>query len=518
MILRRHWTIGLVFAAVTALNASLAACVRPAPDSPAWNPPAADSAADRPPVSMSTATATASFRLPSTRVPGAPILTPTPDAPRFLPTPRSGPETYVVQAGDTLGAISLRYGVSLEAMMQANGLNNPNLLSVGQELKIPVPTPQATGPSFKIIPDSELVYAPMSILLDLETFIRSKGGYLVSYEQDVDGETLNAAQIIRRVAQNYSVNPRLLLVVLEYRSGWLTNPNPNPSTLDAPLGFNSHLHIGLYRQLTWAANALNQGYYRWRAGAVSEWVLADGSVVPVDPSINAGTAGVQNLFAQLDAYPAWLRDVSPNGLFAAYSRLFGFPFDLAIEPLVPPDLIQPRMQLPFGSGEIWAFTGGPHGGWDGGSAWAGLDFAPPGEAQGCVASDAWVIAVADGLILRAHNGAVVQDLDGDGYEQTGWTVLYMHIESRQRVRAGAYLRAGERIGHASCEGGLSNGTHVHIARRFNGEWIPADGAVPFVLDGWLSSGTGVEYDGYLTRNGVTVEAFNGNNPINQIQR
>lgn len=521
MYLRRLCTPGLIFAVSTLLSAGLAACVRPAPDSPAWNPPIADSTPGLPPASLNAVTVTASFHLPPTRIPGAPILTPTPDAPRFLPTPRRGPETYVVQPGDTLGAIGLRYGVSLEALTQANSLYNPNVLDVGQVLKIPLPTPQVTGPSFKIIPDSELVYGPMSILLDLEAFIRSKGGYLAIYQQDVDGDMLNAAQIIRRVAQNYSVSPRLLLAVLEYRSGWLTNPNslsPDPARLDAPLGVNDYWHSGLYRQLTWAANALNQGYYRWRAGAVSDWLLADGSVVPVDPSINAATAGVQNMFAQLDDYPAWLQDVSQHGLFATYSQLFGYPFDQAIEPVVPVNLIQPPMQLPFGSGEIWAFTGGPHGGWDGGSAWAALDFAPPGEALGCVVSEAWVTAVADGLILRAHNGAVVQDLDGDGYEQTGWTVLYMHIESRGRVRAGAYLQAGERIGHASCESGLSSGTHLHLARRFNGEWIPADGSVPFILDGWLSSGTGVEYDGYLTRNGVTVEAFDGDNPINQIQR
>jgi len=462
-------------------------------------------------------TATASFRLLPTRVPGSPILTPTPDLPRFLPTPRSGPETYTVQPGDTLGAIGLRYGVSVGALMQANGLSDPNTLDVGQTLQIPVPTPQPAGPSFKIIPDSELVYGPMSVTLDLEAFIRSNAGYLAGYQQDVDGETLSAAQIVRLVAQNYSVNPRLLLAVLEYCSGWVTNPNPAPATLDMPLGFNDNWHAGLYRQLTWAANALNQGYYRWRVSAISSWVLADGSVVPVDPTLNAGTAGIQNLFAQLDDYPTWLMDVSPDGVFAAYSRLFGYPFDLAIEPIVPENLVQPLMQLPFASGEIWAFTGGPHGGWDEGSAWAGLDFAPPGKALGCVSSEAWVTAVADGLILRAANGAVVQDLDSDGYEQTGWTVLYMHVESRDRVRAGTYLRAGERIGHPSCEGGLTNGTHVHLARRFNGEWIPADGSVPFILDGWVSSGTGVEYDGYLTRNGVTVEAFDGNDPINQIQ-
>jgi hypothetical protein len=56
---------------------------------------------------------------------------------------------------------------------------------------------------------------------------------------------------------------------------------------------------------------------------------------------------------------------------------------------------------------------------------------------------------------------------------------------------------------------VSNGTHVHLARKYNGEWIPADGNIPFNLDGWISSGNGVEYDGYLTRGGTRLEAMEG---------
>ena len=85
------------------------------------------------------------------------------------------------------------------------------------------------------------------------------------------------------------------------------------------------------------------------------------------------------------------------------------------------------MQLPIEAGDAWSFTGGPHGGWADGSAWAALDFAPPGDALGCVDSDAWVTAVADGVVVRSGDGAVIQDLDGDGLEQTGWVVLYMHV-------------------------------------------------------------------------------------------
>jgi LysM repeat protein len=461
-------------------------------------------------------TPTPAFQLLPTRIPGSPIQSPTPDPANYIVTEQGEADTYVVQSGDTLSVIAASFGVSMEELMAANGLTDPDKLDVGQVLKIPIGTPQVTGPAFKIIPDSELVYGPMSVTLDIETFIRQKGGYLAGYAQEVDGERLTGAQVVLRVAQNYSVNPRLLLALLEYRSGWLTEPNPDAATLDTPLRVNDGRPPGLYRQLTWAADMLNRGYYLWRVGGIEKWMLTDGSAVPVDPTINAGTAGVQHFFSRQDDYQTWLADVSEPGFYATYSLLFGHPFDLAIEPLVPADLIQPPMQLPFERGETWAFTSGPHGGWDSGSAWAALDFAPWGM-RGCETSNLWVVAVADGWIVRAANGAVIQDLD-DGNEQTGWAVLYMHIEGRDRVPAQTYLHAGVHIGHPSCEGGVYTGSHLHLARKFNGEWIPADGPVPFNLEGWISSGTGVESDGYLTRGGITLEAYDGSESINQIQR
>ena len=263
---------------------------------------------------------------------------------------------------------------------------------------------------------------------------------------------------------------------------------------------------------------LNRGYYLWRVGGIDSWELTDGNVIDANPGLNAGTAGVQYFFSQLDDVINWQYDVSQDGFFNTFRMMFGYPFDLAIEPLIPSPLEQPVMRLPFQDGETWSFTSGPHGGWDSGSGWAGLDFAPPGEETGCVQSDHWVTALADGLIVRSANGSVVQDLNGDGYEQTGWVVLYMHIESRERVSQGTFLAAGAKIGHPSCEGGLSNGTHVHIARRYNGEWIPADGPVPYILDDWVSSGTGIEYDGFMQRGDIIIEAYDGNETYNQIYR
>lgn len=444
----------------------------------------------------------------SPRNPNSAQTTPTPDTPHILPTQRDALDEYTVQSGDTLGNIAQKYGISLEALMQANGLNESSVLMVGTVLKIPpVQADPHRGSSFKIIPDSELVYGPASAKFDLESFVHEKGGYLANYTQDVNGETLSGTQIITRVSQSYSVNPRLLLALLEYRSGWVTNATPD--NVDYPLGFQDSYHAGLYRQVTWAADNLNRGFYLWRVTALSTLSLSDNSYVPLDPTINAGTAGVQYFLSLFNNRPFWDYDVSNLGFFATYDKLFGSPFDYDIPSLLPSNLTQPPMQLPFEANTTWSFTGGPHGGWDEGSAWAALDFAPPGEPAGCVTSDAWVVAVADGWIVRAEDGQVIQDLDNDGYEQTGWNVLYMHIETRDRVEPNTYVYAGEHIGHPSCEGGVANGTHVHLARKYNGEWIPADGNLPFNLEGWISSGNGTEYDGFLTRGSTVLEAMEG---------
>lgn len=509
MFRKRLWIVGLII--------TLTACARPWTESSVITP-ASVWASGQIPTAAAAATSTISYILPTPRPTGAPVLTPTPDTPHYQSSGVRGPETYIVRAGDMLSAIAERYSVSVEAIVQANNISNPDALEVGQVLIIPVVTPQAPGPAYKQIPDSEMVYGPLSASFDIADFIKRKGGYLASFTQDVNGKILDAAQVVQLIAQDYSISPRLLLAVLDYRSGWVTNPNPDPALTDTPFGFNDGWYVGLYRQLAWASIQLNSGFYRWRANSVTDWVLGDGSVVPIDPTINAGTAGVQNFFARLDDHSTWLRDVSPGGFFDTYYLLFGYPFDNAIEPLLPANLAQPLLSLPFGAGETWAFTGGPHLAWDAGSPFGALDFAPPGEALGCVESNKWVTAVANGLVTRTGDGVVILDLDGDGNEGTGWVIVYMHIESRDRVQPGTFLHAGEPVGHPSCEGGVSSGTHVHLARKFNGVWIPADGQVPFNLSGWIASGTGEEYVGTLTRNGVVVENFEGNSPINQIQR
>jgi LasA protease len=243
-------------------------------------------------------------------------------------------DQYTVQAGDTLGSIARRYGITLEALMQANGMNESSILSIGIVLDIPpVVADPNPGSSFKIIPDSELVYGPASVGFELDEYLDERGGYLSDYVQDVDGEYLSGSQIVMRVAENYSVNPRLLVALLEYRSGWVTNPFP--SNMDFPLGNYEAFYAGLYRQLAWAADNLNRGYYLWRVNAIATLPLSDGTYIPLDPTINAGTMGVQYFFSLFNDRATWDLDVGALGLFQTYNLLFGYPFDYDIASLVP---------------------------------------------------------------------------------------------------------------------------------------------------------------------------------------
>lgn len=458
--------------------------------------------------------------LPSQNEPLEPLPayagTPTPDPPHLMAEINSEPFlVHPVAAGETLGFIARLYGRSLEELLTLNEMSESDILFVGQEIRVPQ---EATlvGPSFKIIPDSELVYGPAARNFSVRDFSAPLNGYLLAYSEDVEGQSLEGPEIVQLVADRFSINPRLLLAILEYRAGWVTQPANADNPF--PLGYLEASKPGLYTQLSWAANEFNWGYYGRSEANLATFSAADGTRLAVAADVNHGTAGAQRLLAAHSeaTYESWLHDIGPEGFFATYSRLFGNPFAYTVDPLWSEPLAQPPLQLPWASGETWYFTGGPHGGWASGAAWAALDFVPESEQPGCVQSNAWVRAMADGVVTRSDFGAVVVDLDGDDYAGTGWAITYMHLETRDRIAVGTFVQTGDPLGHPSCEGGFSNGTHVHIARTYNGRWVSADGSIPFVIGGWVSQGLGREYDGLLVRGNVTREACQCREEINAI--
>jgi len=436
-----------------------------------------------------------------------PVSSPTlPPTPTLSLTGRRENVLYETQPGDTLRNLAIRFGViPSDIRSTTTELPEEGLLDPGLTLIIPDQIEQ-TGPNELIVPDSEVTYSPHAAQFDISAFIEEQGGYLYSYREYLSGRQMSGAEVIIRSALVHSINPRLLLAILEYYTGWVSNPTqPSGNDANYPLGIVDPAYKGLYRQLTWLSNELGYGYYGWRAGTLLELTLADGTQIRLAPNLNAGSVALQHIFSLRGTEETWFNDLSPDGFVATYKKFFGDPWEY-FHPLYEPGLEQPDLILPFTPGSVWSFTGGPHGAWEREAAWAALDFAPSVAEPGCVTSDEWVVASAAGLVLRSNNGLVVIDLDGDGIEQTGWVLLYLHIATKDRVPVDTFLEQGDLIGHPSCEGGFATGTHVHIVRKYNGEWILADGSLPFELSGWVAHAGSVAYQGALVKGDQTVLA------------
>ncbi len=435
--------------------------------------------------------------------------TPLPVRPNYKPATLVD---YTAQTGDTLPALAARFNTSVAEIRAANPIipADATTMPPGFPMKIPIYFKALWATPFKILPDADFVNGPHQIGFSTSAFVDAHPGWLKHYRAYAGYEFMSGAEIVDYVATNYSVSPRLLLALLEYQDGALTQPTQpdKPYPLDYPQPVYEHASYLVYTQLFWAANTLNNGYYGWRSGALTEFDLPDGSIMRPDPWQNAGTVGLEYYFSTIFKGDAYNKAISADGLAKTYESLFGDPWKQDAK-LIPGSLLQPALTLPFPAGQIWTYTGGPHPGWGAGDPLAAVDFAPPSEHHGCFAPDPqnYVTAVADGVVARSGPDGLALDLDGDGDERTGWVIFYLHLSAASRAPAGKELHTGNMIGYPSCQGGeLVTGTHVHIARKYNGEWIPADSAVAFNLSGWIVHAGEDAYQGTLTRNGVTVHA------------
>ena len=124
------------------------------------------------------------------------------------PTPSPTPVIYVVQPGDSLSGIAFQYDVSIEALVEANGIADTNVIRVGQKLIIPGPTPIPTAtlpptvtPTPHIPPELEIIDVIGRGALATETVIIANRGRGFT----IEGWTLRDAQ------GNVYVFPKLYL-------------------------------------------------------------------------------------------------------------------------------------------------------------------------------------------------------------------------------------------------------------------------------------------------------------------
>lgn len=465
---------------------------------------------------------------PATQTPTDNEETPEPEVLASIPTQahliqyeENAPILYYAQSGDSIGVLAVRFGVETGEITSTSALPEEGFISEGQLLLIPNRLEQ-TSSNLKFFPDSEVVNSPSSIDFDTKSFVDQAGGYLAGYNEAVYAfDVMSGADIIDKVATEFAIHPRLLLALLEYQSGWVYGSRPdNEFDQYYPLGIKLDA-VGLYHQLVQAAGVIESGYYGWREGTVVTAEFKDGWKLRLAAELNCGSVGLMQFFASLSRFEDWSNDLyGENGFLATYSKMFGDPWLIAqkFEPLFTPDVLQPELILPFQPGIVWSYTVGPHAAWGAADVRAALDFAPPSAETGCHTNWTWITSVGPGLVVRSQDGAVVVDMDGDGFGQTGWNIIYLHVATANRVPVGTWLEAGDKIGHPSCEGGKSTGTHLHITRRYNGEWVPAEGPLAFVMSGWKAKASSNYLDGWLVRGEEVKTASIYGSPVSHISR
>lgn len=120
------------------------------------------------------------------RVPDPATATPTPTSvvvitmqPPVDPNQPGTMTSYVVQPGDTLGRLAVRFNTTTTTLARLNGITNPNIIRIGQRLLIPtgtVPVPPAPAPStYVVLPGDTLFRIALRFRISIASLVQANG-------------------------------------------------------------------------------------------------------------------------------------------------------------------------------------------------------------------------------------------------------------------------------------------------------------------------------------------------------
>lgn len=333
-------------------------------------------------------------------------------SPQGAPPPSPQTVVHVVQPGETLARIALRYNTTVWAIAQANDLSNPNIIRVGQRLVIPGPDGDVDETAL-ILPFTGLLFEPFDSAQGRPTTVTQ--GQTVAVHVSTD----------RAVTLGGTFDGRLVQFTGEGGAYWaligihaMALPGPYPLELTAVDATGNTTRITQIIRV--AAGEYPTDYI----------TLPPGKGDLLDPEL---------LRQEREKLAAVFGGYRPERL---WDGLFLMPVE------------DPRITSVFGSRR--SYDGGPATGYH-----AGTDF---GGAEGTpiYAPAAGVIALAEELIVRG--GAVIVD-HGLGVFSGYWHLSGIAVEIGQSVVPGSLL------GYMGTTG-LSTGSHLHWELRVVG--IPVD--------------------------------------------
>ena len=183
-------------------------------------------------------------------------LTPTATLP---PINTAGPmDVYQSQGGDTLNIVARRFNLKPEQIIAGVVLPPPDELIPPNTLLLVPKTPAGTktSPQERTIPDSEIVYGPSTIGFNTADYVNRQAGYLSSYREYVlSGGWISGDGAVERLALENSLNPRMLLALIEYQSHWVLGQPTNLAESEYPLGYVDIGYQRLFRQLMYLSRS-----------------------------------------------------------------------------------------------------------------------------------------------------------------------------------------------------------------------------------------------------------------------
>ncbi|MBK9094444.1 MAG: M23 family metallopeptidase [Anaerolineae bacterium] len=340
-----------------------------------------------------------------------------------------------------------------------------------------------------ILSDGEFVYGPNVGDFDIERYLRDLDSPLVAVSDTIANWTAYA-----------SVNPRVVLTVLEMTDHLVTQPNQavpdtiavtiEQSTVDMAEAFYDHLYLyGTRAKVSPTAHP-------------PVVTLATGEVIELaNPASSSTYAVAAILAAQSTTTTEWQTKVSPRsptGFLATYERLFPANDPLSETNQINPTDLPPAdlLQFPFPLGETWKFNGMHN--WNGGGGprpWSSMDFLTS-EGSCNNPPNRWAVAAAGGNAYHPSGYSCWIRVDHGG----GWTTSYYHILNT--IAGGAIGRNGNvgAVGCETCAGGSASAPHVHFSLLFNGSYVDLDDVR---LSRWVvHPGSGNYGDGYIERDGI----------------
>jgi LysM repeat protein len=166
------------------------------------------------------------------------------------PLVSTAPVSHTIQRGETLAGIARQYNISLQQLMQANNISNPNLIYYGQALQIW--TSDLSVPVTESVSAEAVTVAPAPVTTEVVHVVR-QGEYLSQIARDYGVSWTRIAEV------NGITDPNKIYAGLQLR---IPDPNSTPSDLGivstsatppgAQIGIGREVVVVLSTQMTYA--------------------------------------------------------------------------------------------------------------------------------------------------------------------------------------------------------------------------------------------------------------------------